>query len=73
MAQENISYIVALMALIVAGKRNQDIATELSISIKTVEAHRSKVMWKMGVDSLAALVQLVESSGVARGAQRPPL
>ena len=48
-----------VMELVIAGKRNQDIAAELSISIKTVEAHRAGMMWKMGVDSLAELVQLV--------------
>ncbi len=52
-----------VMDCIVAGKRNQDIAAELSISIKTVEAHRAAVMWKMGVDSLAGLVKLVQSAG----------
>ena len=52
-----------VMERIVAGKRNQDIAAELTISIKTVEAHRAAVMRKMGVDSLAALVKLVQSAG----------
>ena len=51
---------------IVAGKRNQDIAAELSISIKTVEAHRAAVMRKMGMDSLAALVKLVQSARAPR-------
>ena len=55
-----------VMDCIVAGKRNQDIAAELSISIKTVEAHRAAVMWKMGVDSLAGLVKLVHSAGAPR-------
>ncbi len=55
-----------VMERIVAGKRNQDIAAELSISIKTVEAHRAAVMWKMRVDSLAALVKLVQSAGAPR-------
>ncbi|MBI3057475.1 MAG: response regulator transcription factor [Betaproteobacteria bacterium] len=55
-----------VMDCIVAGKRNQDIAAELSISIKTVEAHRAAVMWKMGVDSLAGLVKLVQSAGTPR-------
>ena len=53
-----------VMERMVAGKRNQDIAAELSISIKTVEAHRAGVMRKMRVDSLAALVRLVHSAGV---------
>jgi FixJ family two-component response regulator len=55
-----------VMERIVAGKRNQDIAAELSISIKTVEAHRAGVMWKMRVDSLPALVQLAQSAGAPR-------
>ena len=55
-----------IMERIVAGKRNQDIAAELTISIKTVEAHRAAVMRKMSVDSLAALVKLVQSAGAPR-------
>ena len=55
-----------VMELIVAGKRNQDIAAELSITIKTVEAHRSGVMRKLGVDSIAALVKLVQNMGAPR-------
>ena len=62
-----------VMKLVIAGKRNQDIATELSISIKTVEAHRAGMMWKMGVDSLAALVQLVGSAGAPRRTRHSPL
>lgn len=52
-----------VMERVVAGKRNKDIAEELSISIKMVEAHRARVMQKMGVDSLAELVQLVQNVG----------
>ncbi len=43
---------------VIEGKPNKIIAGELDISMKTVEFHRSKVMEKMGVDSVAALVQL---------------
>jgi FixJ family two-component response regulator len=43
---------------IIAGKPNKIIAGELDISMKTVEFHRSKLMEKMGADSVAALVQL---------------
>ena len=43
---------------IIEGKQNKIIAAELDISVKTVEFHRSKVMEKMGVDSVAELVQL---------------
>jgi len=55
-----------VMERVVAGKRNQDIAAELSINIKTVEAHRAKIMWKLRVGSIAALVKLVQSAGLPR-------
>jgi len=41
----------------IEGKANKVIAAELDISVKTVEAHRAKVMEKMAVDSVAELVQ----------------
>jgi FixJ family two-component response regulator len=56
-----------VMKLMVAGKRNQDIAAKLSINIKTVEAHRANVMRKTGADSLAELVRLVHGAGARRG------
>jgi len=43
---------------VVAGKLNKSIADELGISIKTVEAHRARVMEKMQAKSLAELIQL---------------
>jgi len=46
---------------VIEGKQNKVIAAELEISIKTVELHRSRVMEKMGVGSLAELVQLTLS------------
>lgn len=51
-----------VLELIVAGKLNKQIADELGISIKTVEVHRSRVMEKMAVNSVAELVQLVLKS-----------
>jgi FixJ family two-component response regulator len=48
-----------IMRFVVAGKMNKTMADELFISIKTVEAHRAKIMQKLGVDSVAELVQLV--------------
>lgn len=48
-----------VLQCIIEGKANKVIAAELDISVKTVEAHRSKVMEKMGVDSVAELVQRI--------------
>lgn len=47
-----------VMDLVVAGKLNKQIADELNISMKTVEAHRARVMDKMGVRTLAELVRV---------------
>jgi FixJ family two-component response regulator len=51
-----------VLSLIVAGKLNKQIADDMGISIKTVEVHRSRVMEKMGANSVAELVQLVLKS-----------
>ena len=48
-----------VLELIVAGKLNKLIADQLAISPKTVETHRARVMEKMGVRSVAELVQAV--------------
>jgi two-component system response regulator TtrR len=48
----------AVLQRVIEGKQNKVIAGELDISVKTVEFHRSKLMEKMGVDSVAGLVQL---------------
>ena len=50
-----------VMKLVVKGKLNKQIADELDISMKTVEAHRARVMEKMGVRTLAELVKAVMS------------
>lgn len=46
-----------VLSLVVVGLANKAIANELSISTKTVESHRSRVMTKMQVSSLAELVR----------------
>lgn len=50
-----------VMQLVVAGKLNKQVADELDISMKTVEAHRARVMEKMGVRTVAELVTAVMS------------
>ncbi|OGA21924.1 MAG: DNA-binding response regulator [Betaproteobacteria bacterium RIFCSPLOWO2_02_FULL_67_26] len=47
-----------VMERVVDGKPNKCIADELGISIKTVEAHRSRMMRKLGANSIAELVRL---------------
>lgn len=46
-----------VMDRVIAGRLSRVIAEELDISIKTVEAHRARIMEKLGVRSVAELVQ----------------
>ncbi len=48
-----------VLDLVVAGNPNKVVAGELGLSQRTVEIHRSHVMEKMEVESLAELVRLV--------------
>lgn len=51
-----------VMQLILLGKLNKQIAEELTISMKTVEVHRSRVFEKMGVKSAVELAGLLAAS-----------
>lgn len=53
-----------IMALVVSGLLNKQIAFELGISEITVKAHRGQVMRKMQVDSLAHLVRVAAALDV---------
>jgi len=57
-----------IMALVVSGLLNKQIAAELGISEITVKAHRGQVMRKMQVDSLADLVRVAAALDVTLGA-----
>lgn len=46
------------MEMVVGGKTNKSIATELTISCKTVEAHRLHIMTKMHAKSVVDLTRM---------------
>ena len=49
---------------IITGMLNKQVAYELKIAEKTVKIHRSRVMEKLCVDSVAELVRLAEKAGI---------
>lgn len=55
-----------IVELIWAGFRNKEIGHRLSISVKTVEAHRSNMMKKLRVSNTAQLLKGAIQSGILR-------
>jgi len=53
-----------VMAHVVAGELNKQVAYALGIGEHTIKVHRSRVMEKMGVESLADLVRVAERLGL---------
>jgi FixJ family two-component response regulator len=61
----------AVFEQVVIGKLNKQIAGSLGIVEKTVKVHRARMMKKMGVRTLAELVQLAERLGAANNQGLP--
>jgi DNA-binding NarL/FixJ family response regulator len=53
-----------VLQLIAEGKANKETASELGISIKTVEKHREKIMSKLDVHDTAGLTRYAISAGI---------
>jgi len=47
------------------GRRNKEISASLTISIKSVEAYRSRLMKKLGCSAAADLVRYAIREGIA--------
>ncbi|MCX6951252.1 MAG: LuxR C-terminal-related transcriptional regulator, partial [Verrucomicrobia bacterium] len=45
-----------VLGLLLRGRRNKEIAAELSLSVKTVETYRARLMKRFGCTSMAELV-----------------
>ncbi len=48
-----------VLELLVSGLKNQQMADELCVSLRTIEVHRSNIMKKLGVSNIAALIKRV--------------
>jgi DNA-binding NarL/FixJ family response regulator len=55
---------VELLQLIAEGHLNKQIATELHISIKTVEKHRQHLMEKLNIHEIAGLTRFAIAAGI---------
>lgn len=49
------------------GKSNKDVATELDISVRTVETHRKNIKRKLGISTTAGLTRYAMEHGVLQG------
>jgi len=56
-----------VLALVVTGKLNKQIAADLGTVEKTIKVHRGRVMEKMGAESLAELVRIAQKVGIGAG------
>jgi FixJ family two-component response regulator len=53
-----------VLAHVISGQLNKQIAGDLGIVEKTIKVHRSRMMRKLGVRSVADLVRLAERAGI---------
>jgi DNA-binding NarL/FixJ family response regulator len=56
---------VEIIKVLAEGKTNKEIAALLGIAVRTVETHRSKIMLKLGLHSLAELIHYAMRHGIA--------
>lgn len=59
-----------VLRLIADGYANKQIASELGISIKTVEKHRQQVMNKLNIHDIAGLTRYALSTGMVRPSEK---
>lgn len=55
-----------ILQLIVDGRSNREAAEQLSLSVKTVETYRSRMLQKLGIDNVADLVKFAISHGITQ-------
>jgi DNA-binding NarL/FixJ family response regulator len=55
---------VEVLTLVAEGRTNQEIADQLVLSIKTVQAHRANVMEKLGLHDITQLVRFAIRHGL---------
>lgn len=59
---------IDVLELITTGMGNKEIARELEISVRTVEAHRLKIKQKLGISNSAGLIRYALDRGIGKPA-----
>jgi len=55
---------MGVLRLIIDGKSNREIADLLHRSVRTVEVHRARIMYKLGAGKLIDLIKLTAAMGL---------
>lgn len=55
-----------IMAILIEGVHNKEVAHRLNLSVRTVEMHRANALAKLGVKSMAEVVRLANVGGFTR-------
>jgi DNA-binding NarL/FixJ family response regulator len=63
---------VEVLRLVALGYTNADIATELYVSVRTVETHRAHVQQKLGIKARSDLVRYARELGLLEGGEPAP-
>jgi non-specific serine/threonine protein kinase len=61
-----------VVRLIAEGRSNREIALALVVTVKTVEAHNTRILAKLGFTSRAQIAAWAVAEGLAPGPSRPP-
>jgi two-component system response regulator NreC len=56
---------IEIIRLLAMGRTNKEISGLLGITVRTVDTHRSKIMLKLGLHSLAELIHYAMRNGIA--------
>ena len=57
---------IEVVQLVAEGFSSKEIASRLSLSVRTVEKHRANIMEKIGVREVASLVRWCVQSGLVK-------
>ena len=59
---------IEVLRLVAEGRRTREIASELKLSVKTVESHRGEVMKRLGIHDVVSLVRYASRVGLITAA-----